>query len=966
MSLRGTVSRPILASTGVGKRLAHALLRCGCLASSWEAHLELVVLAAGLYVVGIGVLFSQVGRVKKLEATLEHLRQWHQNLMWRVYALETNSWNRPSSAYRTTASEHAAERPAPIEQSFVPKTEAKTEFVPPDPSQPTDEAPAKVATVETLPPRAEPSAAASPETRATDEPQKIQPAVDWERWVGVRGAAALGAGILVIALLYFLRYSIDAGWLTIGHRVVLGALLSVAGLGVSELRLKKTHTVLANWVEGASIAGLYASAWAGEHLAGFYGPFAAFAIVVFVTAFAFVLALRKSSLPIALLGMSGAFAAPLSLALSDAAPAGIIAYVAVLDIAMVALAMRKKWWVLSLLSLGATSVYEAMWMHASPLVSSSVHAGLLVVVAGVFGALPAFAMGESEDGSEAPAPLARAVRFASVLLPLGFALRLALATDVSTSPMPLVAVTCAVAAMSIAIGRRRKEHGLALVVSVLSAGILVVADCIAPDAPAIYPVAIAAVAVGGLYAARFRDADRNAAAMVALVAFGLSIIAIAHRGESGNMLFPIGLTAVSAFIAAMIGRTLPNLRDSELGTGLRHGSRIAAFVILLALTLQADQLGIGLYGGMAAFLAAILVTAGTDKSFLPFTLGVAASLGTYEIANPNGMVPAVWTCAALLGIGMVLVPFLPFTELLAGPKGPRAQAFAIVAFGLVVGIPLFDRGIFSPGIITATAALVSAMAVTAVHFATDVEATREAGRRWLGTLSLGTLTASLACTLDRAPLTCSLAVLGFLLVALYRRLGREALGWVGIGYLAAAGVRLMNPAILSCYPRGAMPVLDWITPTFLIPAACAFGSYRLLVRTNAPPIDAAFRKIVATLGLVLTFAWLNVAVLDVFSHGEYIVLDGTANEARDLAMSFTWALFGVGLLVAGMARGSGALRKASLVIVLSTMAKVFLYDLSELGSLYRVASLVGLAGSLIGISILYQRFIFRKPPPAAR
>ena len=45
-----------------------------------------------------------------------------------------------------------------------------------------------------------------------------------------------------------------------------------------------------------------------------------------------------------------------------------------------------------------------------------------------------------------------------------------------------------------------------------------------------------------------------------------------------------------------------------------------------------------------------------------------------------------------------------------------------------------------------------------------------------------------------------------------------------------------------------------------------------------------------------------------------------------------------------------------------TIGKVFLYDLGELEDLYRVASLAGLAMSLIFVSLAYQRFVFRKDP----
>jgi uncharacterized membrane protein len=42
------------------------------------------------------------------------------------------------------------------------------------------------------------------------------------------------------------------------------------------------------------------------------------------------------------------------------------------------------------------------------------------------------------------------------------------------------------------------------------------------------------------------------------------------------------------------------------------------------------------------------------------------------------------------------------------------------------------------------------------------------------------------------------------------------------------------------------------------------------------------------------------------------------------------------------------------------VAKVILYDLGELEGLYRVASMTGLAFSLLAVSLLYQKVVFRQ------
>ena len=82
--------------------------------------------------------------------------------------------------------------------------------------------------------------------------------------------------------------------------------------------------------------------------------------------------------------------------------------------------------------------------------------------------------------------------------------------------------------------------------------------------------------------------------------------------------------------------------------------------------------------------------------------------------------------------------------------------------------------------------------------------------------------------------------------------------------------------------------------------------------------------------------------------------------ARDLTQSLAWAVYALFLLGIGVSRNSVGLRWISLSFLVLTIGKVFLHDLGELEDLYRVASLVGLAFSLILVSLAYQRFVFRK------
>ena len=57
-----------------------------------------------------------------------------------------------------------------------------------------------------------------------------------------------------------------------------------------------------------------------------------------------------------------------------------------------------------------------------------------------------------------------------------------------------------------------------------------------------------------------------------------------------------------------------------------------------------------------------------------------------------------------------------------------------------------------------------------------------------------------------------------------------------------------------------------------------------------------------------------------------------------------------------------ALRKSSLAVLSLALAKLFLFDLSDLRGLFRVVSIASLASSLVLVSWIYQRLVFRSRP----
>jgi uncharacterized membrane protein len=82
-------------------------------------------------------------------------------------------------------------------------------------------------------------------------------------------------------------------------------------------------------------------------------------------------------------------------------------------------------------------------------------------------------------------------------------------------------------------------------------------------------------------------------------------------------------------------------------------------------------------------------------------------------------------------------------------------------------------------------------------------------------------------------------------------------------------------------------------------------------------------------------------------------------------LSALWAVTGVGVLIAGLVRDDALLRRGALVLLGVTIAKVFVFDLASLTSLYRAASFVALGLLLLAAAFAWQR-IRPRPLPDLR
>lgn len=291
------------------------------------------------------------------------------------------------------------------------------------------------------PPIPKPAAAPTPPRPARPRPPAPPPpppprpplggidwSFDWERLVGVKLFSAIAGIALVLAAIFFLRYSIDHGWLQPPVRVVIGVVTAIALLVVCEMKAARKYPITANALDAAAIAILFATFFSAHALWNLIPAAAAFALLALVTTTAVLLSVRHESLFVAVLGLVGGFATPVLLSTGENRPIGLFSYLLLLNVGLAWVGYRRGWAVLSALSLLLTTLYQWGWVFKFLATSSLPLAlGIFIVfpLVGYAGYLLARSRPETRDNADdaefewtafaaSAAPLLFAVYLASV------------------------------------------------------------------------------------------------------------------------------------------------------------------------------------------------------------------------------------------------------------------------------------------------------------------------------------------------------------------------------------------------------------------------------------------------------------------------------------------------------------------------------------------------------------------------
>ena len=210
-----------------------------------------------------------------------------------------------------------------------------------------------------------------------------------------------------------------------------------------------------------------------------------------------------------------------------------------------------------------------------------------------------------------------------------------------------------------------------------------------------------------------------------------------------------------------------------------------------------------------------------------------------------------------------------------------------------------------------------------------------------------------AVSLDGPPLVVAWSIEAAGLAALARRTGAELPAAGAVAYVTGA---LAHALAFEAPPTALVEGLDAPGKAAIsLGAGSAAALWCARLRTGGRKGAHAF----AATGAVGLLYLASSALVTPFQPGggamEATLLDLGVREQGQLLLSVLWSVVGVVALVIGLRRDVRPVRLGALSLLLFTVAKVFLYDLSTLTSIYRVASFIGLGLVLLGAAYAWQR-----------
>jgi uncharacterized membrane protein len=495
------------------------------------------------------------------------------------------------------------------------------------------------------------------------EPEPAPAGFDWENLVGVKLFSAIAGIALLLAAIFFLRYSVQQGWLQPPVRVAIGILVGIGLLIACELKAARKYPATANAVDASAIAILFATFFSAHAMWHLIGAVVTFGLLALVTVVAVTLSIRRESLFIAVLGLLGGFATPALLSTGENRPVPLFAYLLLLNIGLAWVSYRKVWPALSWLTVILTAVYQWGWVIkflTGEQLSLAMGIFLLFPLVTIAG-LVLGSRGDRMADADASASFERTALISAVL-PLFFAVYLAVVPAYTGHPWLLLSFLFVLDAGLLAVSIARRQD--LLVAAAAAATLIVMAALLSTgySSAARLPV----VVFGAVFVLLFTYAPAAAEALSR------------RFDDLGERVAYAGPLLLFAFAAVV--RIEPVFVNPWLPFGVLLG-------LVIAIAVRAALSEKGALYFVAAFFAIAAQAAWSatylDVSRLRTAVALYSLFGIVALAAPIVARRAGRPFTPAAGTGFVVLASLPLLLFLAA--GPVAPA-ALWALALLLGI----------------------------------------------------------------------------------------------------------------------------------------------------------------------------------------------------------------------------------------------------------------------------------------
>jgi uncharacterized membrane protein len=981
-------------------------------------HLDTVTLAAaddGYVCLGLVVMLVPIALIVIATVELHKLKKAVRQLGLRVRELETGRGGVavapvapstpipatvPSAATAPTATTvpSAASVPSPVPPQVIP---------PPLPPRPPTPEPALPKPMGPPPP----------------PPRPARAAIDWEAFFGVKLFAWIGGFVLFLGIVFLVKYSFENNLITPAMRVVIGTVVGLALIVTGWITATRNYRASGQSLCATGVLILYGNIFAAHVFYGLIELVPAFASMAIVTAAAFFLAVRMNAQVIVILGLLGGFLTPVLLSTGVDNPTALFGYIAVLNIGIAAVALRKRWDYLILLAAAGTVLIEFGWafrFFESP--KANIAFAIFLGFEAQF--LAIFAVqrrtNPTENWSDAAVIVLGLAALTAAFCFLGYptlghrpGFLFTFAFLAQAGLLALALLRARIGAWIAPIG------GLVVFVFLASWTTIYLKDALLWWGLGGYVVFALLHAAFAFWPGTGATVAKSTAwqGYAPLLPLVLICLCVAKNQTSSAVWLCVLILDFIAIAVAFIRRSLLAVAFALILTIFAAalwielaplGMDIREFLLVAA--------GAGTFFFAAALFAARKFFPDSDNvrrnipalaASMPFLLLLMA-LAKLPIVNPTPFfITAFFLAVLLLGLGVIsrtswlALIALAFTWAVESEwQGLHfTQGYGALALGwqlafllLFLGYPFFTAEERKPlpwavgalagplhfcliyEIIRTTfpemrnglvpAAFVFPYAIGTFFLIKKrgvIPSSGDARLAWQAGTALFFVSLIFPIQFDREWITLGWAFEGFALLCLFRAVPHRGLRYVGVGLLCIAFARLaLNPAVLEYHRRSATPIWNWYLYGYGLPIVFLFAGAWLFRAPRQSTFERTAPTLLYSLGAILTFLLLNIEIADYFSVGPTLTFSFSGNFARDMTYSIAWALYAFALVLVGMNRKTGWVRYAGVALLLVTLGKLFLHDLGNLSQLYRIGAFIGVAIILIVASFVYQRFLVPK------